>query len=222
MPTQRYTEGQIETMARESYRHGNAGYEVKTEDCALLVIDMQDEFVKPGWTPYWIPEATRQVHRIRSLIDHCRHIGIPVLFTVYSNRHHQLDRYPHGRLLPNRFPDLDIDQSAFFMDGRIVSELKPRPEEIVIHKPSYGAFYDTPLDTILKHLGKGTVIICGTMTNYCCGATARQAYERGYKVLFGADITSTDIPEMQETELMVLRRGFAKVWSVEEIMNHLK
>ena len=78
------------------------------------------------------------------------------------------------------------------------------------------------METILKNLEKDTVIISGTLTNYCCGLTARQAYERSFKVVFGSDITATDDPEMQESELKVLRKGFAKVMNVENIMNSLK
>jgi nicotinamidase-related amidase len=98
------------------------------------------------------------------------------------------------------------------------NELSPNEDEVVIHKPSYGAFYDTPLETILKNLGKDTVIICGTLTNVCCGMTARQAYERGFKVVFGSDVNSTDDPAMQEPELKVLRKCFAKVMSSDEIL----
>ena len=43
------------------------------------------------------------------------------------------------------------------------------------------------------------MIICGTVTNFCYGTTARQAYERGFKVVFGSDITATDDPTMQES-----------------------
>lgn len=123
--------------------------------------------------------------------------------------------------MPNRYPELGVDQSAWFVDGKVWEELAPRPGEIVIHKPSYGAFYDTPLETILRNLGRDTVIICGTLTNFCCGTTARQAYERGFKVVVGSDVTATDDPEMQEAELMVLRKGFARVLSAAEIGRHL-
>jgi nicotinamidase-related amidase len=94
--------------------------------------------------------------------------------------------------------------------------------DLVILKPSYGAFYDTPLETILKNLNKDTVIICGTLTNLYCGATARQAYERGFKVVFGSDVTSTDDPELQEPELKVLRKGFARVLSLAQIIEALR
>jgi hypothetical protein len=52
--------------------------------------------------------------------------------------------------------------------------------------------------------------------------TARQAYERSFKVVFGSDITSTDDPDMQEHELKVLRKGFAKVLTAHEIIEMLK
>ena len=212
-----FTEQQVLDFARRAYTQGAADFEIIPVSCALLVIDMQDEFVKPGWTPYWVPEATRQVPQIRNLIECCRTHDIPVIYTLFSKTHRYFDRPSSSVSMPNRYPELDIDQSAFFVDGHIWHELAPHDDEIVIHKPSYGAFYDTPLETILKNMGKDTVIVCGTLTNYCCGTTARQAYARGFKVVFGSDVTATDDPDMQEPELKVLRKGFAKVLSADEI-----
>ena len=217
-----FTEERVLALARRAYREGSAKLEVVSERCALLVIDMQDEFVKPGWTPYWVPEATRHVPRIKKLIDHCRKRRIPVIFTVFSGTHNYLDRPKTGASMPNRYPELKIDQSSFFMKGQVWHQLAPNSDEVVIHKPSYGAFYDTPLETILKNLGKDAVIIAGTLTNYCCGMTVRQAYERGFKVICGSDVTSTDDPDMQEPELKVLRKGFAKVLSSDRIIELLK
>ena len=217
-----YTEKQVLELARRAYEGGSAEFEVVPESCALLVIDMQDEFVKPRWTPYWVPEATRQVPRIKRLMEHCRGKGIPVIFTVFSRTHDYLDRPKTGASMPNRYSGLKIDQSSFFVKGHVWRELAPKEDEVVIHKSSYGAFYDTPLETILKNLGRDTVIISGTLTNYCCGMTARQAYERNFKVVFGSDVTSTDDPDMQEPELKVLRKGFGKVLTADEIIEMLK
>ena len=75
---------------------------------------------------------------------------------------------------------------------------------------------------ILKNLNKRTVIIFGTLTNFCCGTTARQAYERGFRVVFSSDLTATNDPEMQEAELKVLRKGFAKVLGSKEIIESIK
>ncbi len=218
MTENQYTEEEVLAIARSAYERGEAGFDIDPGDCALLVIDMQEEFVKPGWTPDWVPEATAQVPRIKHLIELCREKSIPVIYTVYSKTHNYLDRPATGASMPGRYADLQIDRSDHFIEGCVWHEIAPVEDEIVIHKPSYGAFYDTPLQTILKNLGKGTVIISGTLTNYCCGTTARQAYERGYKVVFGSDVTATDDPEMQEPELKVLRKGFARVMTAEEIM----
>ena len=217
-----FSEQDVLNLARKAYTEGDAQFEIVPNNCALLVIDMQNEFVKPHWSPDWVPEATKQVPRIQKLIEHCRSKHIPVIYTVYSKTHDYLDRPKTGRFMPGRYSELDIDFSILYVEGRVWHELAPREDEIVIKKSSYGAFYDTPLETILKNMEKDTIIICGTLTNYCCGATARQAYERSFKVIFGSDVTSTDDPEMQEPELKVLRKGFAKVMTADEIIEMLK
>jgi nicotinamidase-related amidase len=217
----KFTEKEVLDLAKKAYESGEAKFDIIADKCALLVIDMQDEFVKPHWSPDWVPEATKQVSRIKILIEHCRSKNIPVIYTVYSKTHNYLDRPKTGKVMPGRYSNLDIDFSLFYVNGRVWHELAPRKDEIVIKKSSYGAFYDTPLETILKNLKKDTVIICGTLTNYCCGATARQAYERSFKVIFGSDVTSTDDPEMQENELKVLRRGFAKVLSIDDLIKEI-
>jgi nicotinamidase-related amidase len=215
-----FTEEYVLKLAKRAYEEGAAPFKVVSAKSALLVIDMQDEFVKPGWTPFWVPESTRQVPKIRTLINVCRRKGIPVIFTAFAGTYNYKDRPASGMLMPNRYNHVAQDP-AWFRDGHIWAELGPLEDEIIMHKPSYGAFFDTPLETILRNLGKDTVIICGTLTNFCCGMTARQAYERGFKVVFGSDITSTDDPELQEPELKVLRKGFAKTLSLTEIIRTL-
>jgi nicotinamidase-related amidase len=137
---------------------------------------MQDEFIKPHWKPFEVPEATRQIPRIKSLIEHCRAREVHVIFTAFAMTHQYHDRLVSGAFMPNRYPPLSTQESSFFKEGRIWNELAPLPDEIVIHKPSCGAYYDTPLETILRNLVRDTVIICGTLTNFCCGTTVRQAY----------------------------------------------
>lgn len=217
-----FTEQEVLDLSRQAYEKGDAGFEIIADKSALLVIDMQDEFVKPHWSPDWVPEATRQVPRIKTLIEHCRSRNIPVIYTIYSNTNNYLDRPISGKFMPGRYYHLDINFSQFFVNSRVWHELAPKDNEVVIKKSSYGAFYDTPLETILKNMERDTVIICGTVTNFCCGATARQAYERSFKAVVGSDVCSTDDPRMQEPELQVLRKGFARVLTAEEITKALK
>ena len=216
-----FTEDEVVGLARQAYDHGDAAFELEAHRAALLIIDLQDEFLRPGWTPYWIPEATRQVPRVKTLLEACRRLDVPVIYTVFSATHRNLDRPASGATIPNRFRMIENDP-AWFRDGVVWHELAPRDDEIVIHKPSYGAFYDTPLQTILGNLGRDTIIVCGTLTNYCCGTTARQGYERGFMVVVGSDVCATDDPVAHDVELRTLRRGFARVLTSEAIIAALE
>jgi nicotinamidase-related amidase len=217
----RFSEQDVLRLAQDAYSE-NPTFAVDPAKTALLVIDMQDEFVKPQWTPFWVPEATRIVARVRRIVDFCRSKKIPVIFTAFSNTHSYLDRPKTGSFMPNRYKGKVPDNPSYFREGRIWHELSPLKDEVVIHKPSYGAFYDTPLETILKNLRRETVVICGTLTNFCCGTTARQAYERGFNVIVGSDVTATDNPRQHEAELKTLRKGFAMVATSNQIIKKLK
>jgi nicotinamidase-related amidase len=216
-----FSEREVLSLAKGAYSE-NPSFSVDPEKTALLVIDMQDEFVKPHWTPFWVPDATRIAKRVRRLVDFCRCKKIPVIFTAFARTHSYLDRPKTGAFMPNRYGGKVPDDPSYFRDGRIWHELVPREDEVVIHKPSYGAFYDTPLESILKNLGMDTVVICGTLTNFCCGTTARQAYERGFKVIVGSDVTATDDPELHAAELKTLRKGFAMVTTSTAIIRKLE
>lgn len=222
MSSKVYNEEEILNLKKSTYEHGSANFVIEKDKCALLVIDMQDEFVKPDLTPFWVPESTKQVPRIKQLCDFCREVGIPVIYTAYAHTHNRLDRPRSLTFMPINNPEIEFTRSSLFQDGKIYDELSPREDEIVIYKPSYGAFYDTPLETILKNLEKDTIIVCGTVTNYCCGMTARQGFERGFKVVFGSDINSSDFQELHEAELKILRRGFARVLTTDEIIEAIK
>jgi nicotinamidase-related amidase len=110
---------------------------------------------------------------------------------------------------------------SWFREGRIVEEVAPAEDELVILKPSYGAFWDTALERILQNLGRDTVLLCGTLTNYCVGATARQAYERGLYAVVVGDCCASDDPELHEAELRVLRKGFARVVESAALLDEL-
>jgi len=181
-------------------------WEFQAERCALLVIDMQNDFVRAG-AIMEVPEAKHQLPHIKKLIDTCRSIDIPVIYTV-----HQTDPC-FNPLEIATFPHLKDGGMRIGTDGiEVVSELAPREGEYVLRKRRYSAFYQTDLEIILRNLKRkdassdsaiklpnsehaetlpiDTLIICGTVTNICCESTARDAYFRDYKVVFGSDVCS--------------------------------
>jgi nicotinamidase-related amidase len=198
---------QVVALARHAYRHGTAEFQLVADRSALLVIDMQRR-VRPAGLDAVLGsggDPTGATNRAPGggMSGMRRPDGVhPV-----SATHGYLDRPASGAGMPNRYSELDATDPAWFLDGRIWQELAPEPAEVVIHKPSYGAFYDTPLERILRNLGRDTVIISGTLTNLWCGTTARQAYERGFQVVVGSGVTATNDPAVHEYELMTLRYG---------------
>jgi len=207
--------------AKEAYAHGEASFEWGREKTALIVVDMLEEFVRPNWTPYWIPAAYEAVPKVKEVIETCRAVGVPVIYTAYHFHEDGIDMPRGAKYIPIYQEDIEFSGQIFTAPS-IYSEIAPRPKEMVIVKPTYDAFFNTKLDLVLRNLGVENVIICGTMTNFCCGATARAAFMLGYNVIFGSDITATDLPELHEAELMTLRRGFAQIRTADQIIAQLR
>jgi len=219
-----FTAEYLAEKAKREYANGIASFKIDSKKSALIVVDMIEEFTKPGYCPSWIPEATKQLPRVRELIEVCRGLNVPVIYTCYAFHPSFLDMNPYFRAGWTPLDNFDdYDGPPLFLKESIDPSIKPRyGKDVIIAKPSYGAFTNTSLDYVLKNLAVDTVIICGTMTNYCCGATARDAHARGYKVVFGSDVNSTDDPQIQEAELKTLRRGIALVLTKDEMLEALQ
>jgi len=216
-PLGSFTEEIIKAEASRQYEHGEARMEVTPGQTALVIVDMIDEFVRPNWTPYWIPEATAQVPAIRAVSQAFRAAGAPVIYLAY-------DVALRGLNFPLTETRVPIGAAVADYDGQIMEKvsiyegLAPEHDDLVVLKHSYSGFHQTPLESVLKSLGITTIVIAGTMTNYCCGATAREAFWRGFDVVFGSDINSTDDRELHDAEIRTLRRGFARIASAAEII----
>jgi ureidoacrylate peracid hydrolase len=193
------------------------------EKVALLVIDMQNDFVREG-APVELPGIRNNIPRMRRLIETCREIGVPIIYTkavVYPQGTNvipfSLEAYPALR-------DRGLRQGT--EGAEICEDLKPHTEDWVIEKMGYSAFYNTQLEGVLRNL-KGrnsidTVIICGTMTNASCESTARDAFERDYKVIFASDMTSARTDEFQNMTLKNVRYLLGgRVMTSDEIINTL-
>jgi nicotinamidase-related amidase len=95
------------------------------------------------------------------------------------------------------------------------------PDEKVVLKHRYSAFYNTDLETVLRCLKVEDVVVAGVMTNMCCESTARDAYYRDYRVFFLADATGTINEEMNLASLLNLAFGFAYVTTSDVISAQL-
>jgi nicotinamidase-related amidase len=210
--------------AKKDYESGVAKIKVDAKKSALIVVDMIEEFTKPEYAPFWVPDATKMLPLLQELIVSCRRLGVPVIYTYYAFNPSGTDMNPWFRDALAPIDDVDdYEGPPLFTKESVDPAIKPDySKDILIAKPSYGAFTNTSLDYILRNLGRDTVIVSGTMTNYCCGTTAREAHARGYKVVFGSDCNAGDDEEIQRAELKTLRRGFALVLPTSAIIGALE
>ncbi len=151
---------------------------VNPEKTALVIVDMQNDFVKEGGS-LLVPGAEATIPKIKALLDLARGSGMKV---VYSQDTHD-EGDPEWEIWPEH-----VREGSW--GWQIVEELAPREDELVIRKVRYDAFYGTHLDHFLRLWEVGTLIICGTVANICVHYTAASAALRWYEVVIPKDAVS--------------------------------
>ncbi len=180
----------------------------------LLVVDMQRFFLDAD-SPTFTCGGLAILPTVKRLIKAFRRADRPVIFTRHV--HHP--------------DDLDSGIMGWWWEGKCLEgspeseihpELAPLPNEKVVFKHRYSAFYNTDLETVLRCLKVEDLVIAGVMTNMCCESTARDAYYRDYRVFIPADGTGTISEEMHLASLLNLAYGFALVTTSDEIVSRME
>lgn len=156
---------------------------------ALVVVDMQNDFVKEGGA-LRVPDAEATIPRIQGLLESARASGAKVVFSQDTHA----DGDPEWDIWPEHAREGSWGH-------RIVDELIPREDEAVIRKVRYDAFYGTHLDHLLRLWEVRTLVICGTVANICVHYTAASAALRWYDVVIPRDATSALDPFDLEASL---------------------
>lgn len=195
---------------------------------ALLVIDMQRGFLDPG-EAMEVPPAREIIPRLQALLTLFREKRLPVVFTefVYSQTVPLLvgELHPeHKRALPGGPRGFGVPSSSCLKgeeNAKTVSDLSPRPDELVIEKHWYDAFNGTPLDGALRARGVTSLVLTGTMTDICVLASVVGAFNREYRLVVVQDAVATLWPEIQRATLDIFRRAFARVASAKEVADEM-
>ncbi len=182
---------------------------------ALIVIDMQRDFIEPGGFGAALGNDVTLLQAIiptvASLIAGCRAAGVPVIHTRECHLPDLSDCPPAKRL--RGAPALRIGDPGpmgrILIAGEpgaaIVPELAPMAGEIVIDKPGKGAFYATSLTDDLARLGIATLIFAGVTTEVCVQTTMREANDRGFDCLLAEDATESYFPAFKAATLDMIR-----------------
>ena len=155
---------------------------VSTERTAVVVVDMQNGFCHPDGSLY-APGSEAVIEPIGALLERARDAGTRVVFTR--------DVHPPEQFLDAHYYD-EFDQWGEHVlegtwDAEIVEELSVDPEDGVVEKHTYDAFYDTNLDGWLRARGIRNLVFCGTLANVCVLHTAGSAGLRDYRPILLED-----------------------------------
>jgi biuret amidohydrolase len=180
------------------------------ERSALLIVDMQKYFLDPA-SPTFTCGGLAILPKVKKLIEAYRQNNRPVIYTCHVHHPDSID----AGIMGWWWKGMCLEGSA---ESKVHDEIAPLPNEKVILKHRYSAFYNTDLETVLRCQHIEDLVIAGIMTNMCCESTARDAYYRDYRVFFPADGTGSINEEMHVASLLNLAFGFANVTKTSEIL----
>ena len=202
--------GETIDIAAEPYE-----FALNPKHCALLIIDMQRDFLEPRGFGEMLGNDVSQLRRTiepnRRLLEAWRAKGLLAIHTREGHRPDLSDlpiakkirgrsaicigdAGPMGRILVRGEPGHDI-----------IAELYPRADEPVIDKPGKGAFYATDLHTILQHRNIKQLVVTGVTTEVCVNTTVREANDRGYECLVLEDCAGSYFPEFHAMGLKMIK-----------------
>lgn len=181
---------------------------------ALMVIDMQRDFIEPGGFGAAlgndVTPLARIVPTIQRLLAAARRLGLPIVHTREAHKP-DLSDCPPAKMTRGK-SDVRIGDAGpmgrILIDGEpgtaIVDALAPRPGEIDLAKPGKGAFYATPLDKLLRQRRITHLLFTGVTTEVCVQTTMREANDRGYECLLIEDATESYFPYFKRATIEMM------------------
>jgi nicotinamidase-related amidase len=161
---------------------------------ALLLVDLISEFEFPGGDQL-LREAFRIAPALKELKRRAKGAGVPI---VYAN-----DNF--GRWQSSFQQLLSRCLSPNCQSRSFVEQFAPECDDYVVLKPKHSAFFQTPLDILLKHLGTRKLVLAGFCTNSCILFTAQDAYMRDLELIIPADCVASYTIEDHETALQQMK-----------------
>ena len=188
---------------------------VEAGRAALIIIDMQRDFLEPGG---FGAALGNDVSRLKRAVGPCKQVLTTArkagLLVIHTREGHRPDLTDAPPLKVNR-GDPAMRIGALGPMGRIlvrgepghdiIPELYPIAGEPVIDKPGKGAFYQTDLELVLQNRGIETLFVCGVTTEVCVNTTVREANDRGFRCIVLADCCASYFPEFHDMALKMIK-----------------
>jgi len=195
-------------------------FSLVTAHTALVIIDMQRDFLEPGGFGEGLGNDVSLLQRVvpplRAVLAAARANAMMVIHTREGHRGDMTD-CPPSKLARGPMIGTPGPKGRVLIRGElghgIVDELAPAPGEVVLDKPGKGAFYATDLELILRNGGITSLIVTGVTTEVCVHTTVREANDRGFECLVLSDCVGSYFPEFHEVGLrMIAAQGGIFGW----------
>jgi nicotinamidase-related amidase len=181
---------------------------------ALVLIDLQKGITSMPTEP--LP-ADKVIENANRRVQEFHKEGAPVIFV-------RVGYSPDGKNMLRP----EVDEPMYRSGSRppdwseIVPQLERKDEDIIVTKRQWGAFYGTDLDMELRRRGIKTIVLGGISTNYGVESTARDAYERGYNLIFASDAMASRAAADHEFALTRIFPRIGRIRKTEEVISALK
>jgi ureidoacrylate peracid hydrolase len=187
--------------------------------CAVLVIDMQNDFCAPGGYVERVvrkdPAPCSQVApRIGQLVEAARAAGVPVTWLRADYRGDLIPESMRSKLTEAGIRDECCVPGTWGYEWHGV---EPRAGETVIDKHSYDAFVGTDLEARLHGEGRRTLVFAGVQTNICVEAALRHAQALGFYCVVPSDCVASHTPPAHEGTLNIVRFLLGDVTSFADV-----
>ncbi|QEN86616.1 cysteine hydrolase [Labrys sp. KNU-23] len=185
---------------------------------AILVIDTQDgifnaqaEVIRPH---FYRSARDVAIPNIARLLAAGRAAGAEIIYTVIASLTED-----------GRDRSLDYKQTGFhFPPGspqtRVIAELAPDPDEMVLPKTSSSLFNSTNFEYLVRNIGLDTIVVTGFLTDQCIDHTVRDGADRGFRMVCPVDACTTDTLERHQRALSAFK-GYCRQASTDELVREL-
>lgn len=215
-------------------------FELEPGRTALLLVDMQSGYIREGaglvrYLRAELPEAHAyyldRVNRLvipnqQRLLALFRELDWPVVFITFAaHLPSAADWLPLRRQREAEIEAEAGSKTAILVKGHpdaaVIEELAPRQDELVVNKVSRGAFNSTGIDALLRNMGITGLVVAGVITNVCVETTARDAADRGFKVVLVNDACATYTQAAHNASMKIFASIFGDVMDTEELLEAL-
>jgi len=176
--------------------------------------DLDEKTFEENYRWYFDRLDADVIPRMQELQVACRKAGVEVMYTTIES----LTRDGRDRSLDYKITGFNVPKGSW--DGKVIDEIAPGEDEIVLPKSSSSVFVSTHIDYILRNLGVKQLIICGLITDQCVESAIRDACDLGYLVTQVTDACLTYSQERHDNSLRTIN-GYCRQVTTAELIAEL-